>query len=259
MNCYLCGNEQLTPVFTYTEPDKYLNAIGLKENKRTWWHCPKCDLYTNTNRLSEEQIQQAYLNYRNIEMRGTTVEEEFNRIIDIPAGESECEQRIEWLDKNLHIKGPMLDIGSGLGIFPYLMQYHAKTVYCIEPEPESARFINEDLKIECRNQFYKPGLFPKANLVTLVHVLEHMKNPRQFLGKVKSDMLPDGKLFIEVPDALEFTYLGLDHDEFNSLHLFFYTMSSLIRMVKSAGFIPMIVERVRYGERNLSRLLMLCD
>lgn len=261
MTCYLCGNLQLKEVFTYDSPDKYLKTIGITESHRAWRHCPQCDLYQNSNGLTENSIRQVYLEYRNHQMRDATVKEEFDRINKIPFPESENKHRVMWLFQHIAHKRPksMLDIGSGLGVFPYEMKRDIPTIYCIEPEPESAWFIQDELKIECFNGFYGKGLFPKVDLVTIVHVLEHMADPIRFLTDIiETDLKPHGTLFIEVPDAYEFDYLDKDHDEFNSLHLFFFNVSTLDRILRKAGFVLQIMQKIKYKGRNLSRIMMLC-
>ena len=87
-------------------------------------------------------------------MRNTTVAEEFKRIKINPY--SENRQRVNQLLKDGVLKpGKALDIGSGLGIFPYSIMPYFKDVSCIEPNPDSAKFINNELGIKCCNTFYK--------------------------------------------------------------------------------------------------------
>ena len=259
MNFYLCGNDSLTPIFSYNEPDKYIKTIGKPSSTRTWWYCPQCELYSNVNELSEEEIQNAYLKYRDNEMRGISVKKEFERINNLP--NSENRERCIWLANYIAADRPqsMIDVGSGLGVFPYIMRTTVPNIYCIEPESESARFINTELSIRCINSFYKKGMFGKVDLVTLVHILEHFTDPIGTLRSIrKYDLEKGGTLFIEVPDAEEFTSLPKEHDEFNSLHLWFFNVATLDRVVRQARFKPYLVERIYYPERKLSRIRMLC-
>ena len=260
MKCYLCGNDRLKPIFSYNKPDKYIRTIGKPISARTWWYCPQCELYSNVNELNEEEIQDAYLKYRDNEMRGISVKKEFERITNIP--ESENNDRYNWLIKHTVVKDEpksMIDIGSGLGVFPYIMRAIVPHIYCIEPEPESARFINNELSIRCINSFYMKGMFEQVDLVTLVHILEHFTDPIETLRSIRRfDLKRHGTLFIEVPDAEEFAYLPKEHDEFNSLHLWFFNVATLDRVVRQARFKPYLVERIYYPERKLSRIRMLC-
>lgn len=260
MNCYLCGNENLVTIFTYDKPDKYLEAINVKHSHREWLFCPCCELYQNNNHLTEESIKDAYSKYRDVSMRGTTVDGEFSKITSL--SRSENLDRVVWLNLNINripIK-KMLDIGSGLGVFPYEMSKTIQDVVCVEPEHESVNFIRDKLGLPCHAEMYQPYLTKeKYDLVTLVHVLEHFLDPVvTLLGIHRSNIKESGILFIEVPDAIEFDYLPQEHDEFNSLHNFFFSVSTLDRLLRKVGFVPYKIERVRYKERNLARIRMLC-
>jgi len=259
MKCYLCGSEELEKLYSYIKADPYLKTVNIDRLKRYWLRCNNCGFYQQWHDgLDDFTIEKTYLNYRDYELRGKTVSESFNQILNIPDNESECRKRIDWLTRNLWLEEPVYDIGSGFGIFPYLLRKYVNNIHCIEPEPESAKFIREELGIECKNQFYEPGLFPKSYLVTLVHVLEHVRNPVEFLTKIRlNDLKDDGWIFIEVPDSIEFEYLDQNHDEFNSLHLYFYNIANLDKVLQKAGFTTQIIQRLEYKQRNLSRLLAL--
>lgn len=254
MICYLCGSN-IKPHYSLNS-DKYQELIGITEEGRKWYYCSNCGLWEQSNDMSQEQLNQIYLKYRDKGMRNYTVEEEFKRVKNIP--DSENNERINQLlaDKVLPNKA-VLDIGSGFGIFPYGIHPYVKKIYCIEPELNSAIFINK-LGIECHAGFYQPGLFPKVDLVTIIHVLEHIRNPIGFLTQIiKEDLKPDGILYIEIPDACEFDELDIEHDEFNSCHLFMFDVATLDRIVGKAGIEPFLIRRKKYPERNLSRITLL--
>jgi 2-polyprenyl-3-methyl-5-hydroxy-6-metoxy-1,4-benzoquinol methylase len=151
----------------------------------------------------------------------------------------------------------MLDIGSGLGVFPAAMSRMGVDVTCVEPNKDSADFIKNDLKLECLNQFYDGPVDGEFDLVTLVHVLEHEEAPIRMLTAVRENLKEDGWLFIEVPDAEEFRYLPKEHDEFNSCHVVFYDMASLFHVMVNAGFLVHIMASVRTKVRDLSRIMLL--
>ena len=261
MGCYLCGYK-LNEKWRYRgdlEPDKYQALIG-KSFDRSWWSCSKCELWQQDVNLENEDLNQIYLKYRDLEMRGTTVKEEFDKIKALDRkGESENNQRTNQLLADGILSEPkhLLDIGSGFGIFPHGLKHYMKSVSCIEPNPDSAQFINE-LGIDCFNGFYEPGIFGKKDIVTLVHVLEHMRDPIQFLKQIReSDIKNGGVLYVEVPDACEFDYLPPDHDEFNSTHMYMFDMSTLIRVLQKGGFKPWLIRSLKYPKRQLTRISVL--
>lgn len=82
-----------------------------------------------------------------------------------------------------------------------------------------------------------PGCF---DVISLFHVLEHIKDPIPFLRAVAARLAPGGQLVIEVPnadDALLTIYKNKPFSRFTywSPHLFLYTRSTLITLIKKAG------------------------
>jgi SAM-dependent methyltransferase len=239
------------------EIDMYQESIGINNGLRIWYQCSSCGLYYQENLLTDRDLENIYAKYRNQSMRGKTVAQEFERIKHLP--DSENNARINQLihDRVLDAKKTLLDIGSGLGVFPYQVQCYLNKVYSIEPNKDSSDFINS-LGIECYQGNYKPGVFNrKFDIVSIIHVLEHTRDPVGFLKNIAGELEEDGIVYIEVPDAIEFEYLNRDHDEFCSCHLWMFDVSTLDMICRKAGLNPYLIRRIKYGERNLSRITLL--
>ncbi len=73
-----------------------------------------------------------------------------------------------------------------------------------------------------------PGLF---SLISLIHVLEHIRDPRALLATVATKLAPGGVLFVEVPNAARnpFDLLIADH----ATH---FTPESVTALLEDAGF-----------------------
>ena len=259
MKCLICGRD-MRLVWDYDYPDKYQELIGITETKRAWYHCPNCMLYAQENDLTDKQLEDIYSNYRSRDIREGTVKDAFLRIMMLP--NSENKQRIDNLLNDLRNGNgkKLLDIGSGLGVFPYAMQKQGFAVTCIEPNPDSCKFMEKELGLNVFQAFFgKENRYIKFNLITLIHLLEHMRNPVEILKTVKDrHLLNGGSVYIEVPDAKEFKTLDKNHDEFNSTHLLFFTPESLEAVAKKAGLTPYTIRKVTYTKRNLERIGMLC-
>ena len=248
-------------VWDYDYPDKYQKLIGITEAKRAWYYCSYCMLCTQENDLTDKQLEDIYTNYRNKDMREGTIKEAFDRIIRMP--NSENKQRIDalWNDIEGRYNKRVLDIGSGLGVFPYAMKEEGFDVTCIEPNPDSCEFMKNELGLNVFQAFFGQGnRYIRYDLVTLIHLLEHMRNPIEILKTIKDHHLLDaGSVYIEVPDTGEFDTLDKDHDEFNSTHLMFFTPESLEQIVREAGLTAYTIRKIDYAERNLERIGMLCN
>ena len=262
MICKVCGSTKWLRIRQYNKPDKYESYVGIGPPVcRRWMRCLSCGLYQAFRSYPLEKLLPIYTDgYRSGDFRGETIEETFQRIVDLPPEESENVYRIRWLTQRIS-RCSLLDIGSGFGIFPYVMKLRGYASFCIEPNEQSSTFIQKHLGLPCLPEFFANTVYePKAfDCVSVIHVLEHIEDPESFLVDVKKVLKPDGKLFVEVPDAVEFDYLSDGHDEFNSCHTLFFDVPTLYRLVEYSGFKVKDVHRVHHEKRNLSRILMLAE
>ena len=91
----------------------------------------------------------------------------------------------------------------------------------------------------------------KADIVTMFHVLEHLKDPIESLKEIKKYLNPNGKIIIEVPnsnDALLKLYRSKSFANFVfwSCHLFVYNPKNLKQIVQKSG---LKVKKIRYIQR----------
>lgn len=97
--------------------------------------------------------------------------------------------------------GKLLDFGCGNGAF--LKEWHNRkknwNLFGLEISPKNIKSIKASLPYV--NIFSNINdLSEKSfNLVTCIHVLEHLEKPSEFLQKLKSLMAMNGSLFIQVP------------------------------------------------------------
>ena len=257
IKCSICGNSKsFITVHSYNSPDKYEEYVGIDNVNRSWVRCMKCGFYIQIRNYNLKDLEIIYKRgYREEDFRGETIEQAFDRITGLE--ESENEARYLWFAMNRTYKDSrsVLDVGSGIGVWPYLLKKAEYDVDCVEENELSIDFIYEKLGMRCLSGL--DAAVGKYDTVTMLHVLEHIENPVEFLKKVQSFVRPGGSIFVEVPDSCEFSYLDKNHDEFNSCHVAFYNMGTLHRMLESVGFtvIDMHVEKTK--ERNLSRVMCL--
>jgi len=135
--------------------------------------------------------------------------------------------------------GPILDVGCGDALFfPKLSALG--DVQGVESDKSlvSPR-SSERWKIHLRS--FDPTFHPKEafDLILLLDVLEHMKNPVLALSHALDLLAPGGKLLVTVP---AFPVLWTSHDEANH-HYLRYTYSSFGKLAEEAG---MRILRRRY-------------
>ncbi len=254
--CLICGNEKFLTIRSYNSPDKYEKWVGIKDVNRSWARCMKCGFYVQLRNYDLSYLEVIYKNgYRNENFRGESIQDSFDRIVNVK--DSENEARYLWFAMNITYSDnrKILDIGSGIGVWPYLLKRAEYEVSCVEENDISIDFISNHLDMKCFDSL--ETVSGRYDAVTLVHVLEHIEKPHEFLSKVKSLLKKGGHLFVEVPDSTEFTYLDKNHDEFNSCHVAFYNMSSLYRVLETSGYTMVDMHLEKTVERNLSRVMCL--
>jgi SAM-dependent methyltransferase len=252
VKCLVCQKDDWDVVHSYDKPDKYEKWMGINDVKRSWEKCA-CGFHQSRRNYPIEDLQKIYTNgYRDVEFRHRAINEAFQHVVNLPKEESENEQRLK--DFQVFFEpGSVLDVGSGLGVFPKRLTEEGYYVWCVEPNVESQRFINDELGIRCVPEM---PVYAKFDIITLIHVLEHIVDPVPFLKQIKE--ITGKALYIEVPDASEFKHLGKGHNEFSSDHVYFYDLPSIIEIVNRAGFKMVGSFYSNYKDRNLTRLTAMC-
>jgi len=154
----------------------------------------------------------------------------------------------------------ILDVGCGTGRFYEAYRAIADEVFGIEMSPEAAAVAERKgmhLHVGTLDSYDEARTF---DVVTLIHVLEHLADPLADLSKVRRLLRPDGTLVIGTPnvDSIERKLFGRHWDNWDTpRHLALYDARSLPRLLERTGF---RVEHVLHEEncimdRSLGNLL----
>ncbi len=151
------------------------------------------------------------------------------------------DQRLYYLRK-LKLKGTLLDIGCGTGLFLQTAQNYGYEVSGIDVSQTALKFAQESFKLNVSDQKVEDliGQGKKYDFVTLWHVLEHFTNPKEELKKIRQLLNPSGVLLIEVPNlnSIKFKlakdkWKGGNHPLY---HRTFFTADSLKKTLELAEF-----------------------
>lgn len=116
----------------------------------------------------------------------------------------------------------VLEIGSNRGDLLYLIKEKMTHANVLGIEPT----YFENLALPTIQGFFSSKLFSnKFDVVVLQHVLEHIKNPKEFLEDVRKVMADDSILYIEVPDVE--TALCHKCEDFTLEHVSYFSQISL--------------------------------
>ena len=145
----------------------------------------------------------------------------------------------DFLKRHLNIEGwSVLEIGAHAGAFlVHLNNRFGCQSYFDELSEEARKVLaSKQGLIDYRN--VEQGT--KVHMVILRHVLEHIFDLDGFLSYVKSNLKPDGYLFVEVPD---WSWLDEHTDQLIFEHLNQFSTNNLIHLMRRNGWQCEVVEK----------------
>jgi 2-polyprenyl-3-methyl-5-hydroxy-6-metoxy-1,4-benzoquinol methylase len=217
--CPLCGQN----------PSTLIDQRDFRGHKVFNRLCSNCGLVYQFPRMSEEELVSFYQNkYRQAYQRNEK---------PVPEDLAVQNKRANFLIKMLEQNGiekvqRHLDIGSSSGI---LLVRIGEKFQCqavgIEPGEAYRSYAEKHgLKVYATlDELNLSGELP-FDLISMVHVLEHLPNPVDYLVELKVKWLrPDGVLLIEVPNLYA-------HDSFEVAHLTSFSRFTIEETLKKSGY-----------------------
>jgi len=136
----------------------------------------------------------------------------------------------------------VLDCGAGGGEFAYLLASRGYRVTGIEPNDGYRGFARAQYGVDLRpgtldDNDFDAGAF---DLISLFHVLEHLRDPGAGLARLASWLKPGGNLYVEVPNAL--TEVSSPSNLYHCAHLYYFAPGPQTRLARTAGLVPLLVD-----------------
>ena len=207
--------------------------------------CKNCGLVWNRNMAEEPEQEEFYREHNRAGTRPT------RRYLTSMLSRAAC--ALEFLDGNL--KGGMrhLDVGCAEGTLLGLTRSHGLEVQGLELDLNFSRFAREVRHLDVLPMTLEAApLAPDSfDLISLVHVVEHLVHPVEILGIARQLLRSGGLLYVEVPN-LQQPLPGLRHF-FRPKHNFYFTANTLRAVASKAGFTPL---RLGHSWRDASLQLL---
>jgi 2-polyprenyl-3-methyl-5-hydroxy-6-metoxy-1,4-benzoquinol methylase len=165
---------------------------------------------------------------------------------NVSAGEEDNVRRTMALYYRLaapHLRGRerMLDIGCDMGFMLQAAKSDGfKELHGIEPVP-AARTVAEAIEgAIVTNQFFEQTDYPADyfDLITLIHVLDHLYDPRVVLRQALKNLRPEGLVLAVVHNvrSLLGVVLGERFPIFNLYHHYFFNKNTLAELFRRQGY-----------------------
>jgi len=246
-----CSGEHLRPRFRYDAPPAGETAFALGgEYRRSYSECALCGHWFSVNAMDLRGLYGgAYVdNTYGAKMRAT-----FDRILALPAERSDNAARVACVLEFATQHFPagkrlaLLDIGAGLGVFPYRMKEAGWHCTALDPDERAVRHAREVVGVDAVAGDFMTmdtSKLGKADVVSFNKVLEHVEDPVAMLSRAAPLLAPGGFIYIEVPDA-EAAAEGPGREEFFIEHHHVFSVASVALLAVRAGLRLLRIQRVR--------------
>ncbi len=134
----------------------------------------------------------------------------------------------------------LFDIGAGAGEFLFYAKAAGFEAEGIEPDEAYAAFCRDAMDLDVATGTIgnsEPGSRSR-DLITLVHVLEHLADPAQSLRVISDWLAEDGLIYVEVPDIEQMMQHQGPNRLFHYGHIWNFSPQTLAGTAALAGLAP---------------------
>ncbi len=255
MSCPICSSENMSVVFEYdTPPDGEIRFdFGSRQDYfRRMLQCNICGHFFSDFKMDTKALYSGnYVNANYSDSSG--IKRTFDRIVSLDPSRSDNHGRVKAVSEFADAlwnggksEKHILDVGSGLGIFPHGIKHAGWNCTAIDPDKSAVEHIVANVgvrAIQC--DFMTAELSECYDAISFNKVLEHVDDPISMLNHSKKYLAPRGFVYVEVPDGEMAAREGKGREEFFIDHIHVFSFASTVLMAKKAGFTPLTVVRLQ--------------
>ena len=253
--CPMCSSLRLQKHFTYDAPvSTEKNFSVTKENYfREMRQCANCGHFLEFfNKDQNDLYSGEYVSSTYRDADG--IKRAFHRINSLDPLKSDNVGRVKYIQKfcasywgeDFRNRKTLLDVGSGLGVFPYQMKKLGWDCTAIDMDQRLVTHHQQIVGIKSFCGDLRVQLtIPQVDLVTFNKVLEHTSDPIDVLEFSKQKLKSNGLIYVELPDGEGAEVEGGDREEFYFGHIHVFSFTSFSLLAKRAGLELICCERIR--------------
>jgi 2-polyprenyl-3-methyl-5-hydroxy-6-metoxy-1,4-benzoquinol methylase len=144
--------------------------------------------------------------------------------------------------KRFKNKGNLLDIGSAKGLFLMVAKNQGFNVQGLEISEYATNFTKNVFGIEIMKGTAEEESFPEKqfDIITLFDVIEHFREPKRTLIKIKAALKDDGLLVIDTPniESIYSKFRGKNWGGYGKFHLYYFSKTTLVKLLRDVGLKP---------------------
>jgi len=248
-----CAGVHARPAFTYDERPDGETPIDFDGAYRcAYLHCAVCGHWFARHDIDMSGLYAgAYVGAT----YGERMRASFDRIMGLAPERSDNAGRVRRvlafagshlprLDRSVRL----IDIGSGLAVFPARMREAGWECAALDPDKSAADHAREVTGVEAVVGDFLTmdfGSFARFDVVSFNKVLEHVEAPVAMLRRAADLLHRHGFVYVEVPDGDAAAGEGPGREEFFIEHHHVFSPGSLALVAARAGFGPIAIERLR--------------
>ena len=219
--CNACGSQTVEELSLKDRNGDYLRTIICKE----------CGLIWSDPRPTEDQLREYYASDYRREYKGVYQP----KLKHIYRDAHSALRRYHFLEEILGENKSILDIGSGTGVFVYVLRKLGFNAAGLEPNEGYANYSLGEFHIPVQIGFIQDiEDSTRYDVITLNHVLEHLDDPLGTLQKIASLLKPGGFLAMGVPNAENIRQDP--KNRYHLAHLYTFNPEILAYMGNKAGY-----------------------
>lgn len=249
-----CDLQHLESLHVYEEPPpgEVRFDLGAVQYRRELQRCQLCQHVVSVHEMDMSSLYTG--EYVDATYGADGLRRSFERIIGLPPGSSDNVARAariaQFAAEHLPASSSrrLLDVGSGLAVFPHRMRVeHGWECVALDPDPRAVQHAKDVAGVSavCGDfMTVDVAALARFDCITFNKVLEHVPDPVAMLARARPLLVPDGFVYVELPDEAGWME-GPEREEFFIDHHHVFSPPSFALLVERAGFQLRVVERLR--------------
>lgn len=219
--CDLCQASQFQIVSRVDRRKKLLNTVI----------CRQCGLVSHEQIPSESELEHYYAEEYRSDYHGEYSPSPHRVLRAHRVGQQLLEDLADELRPDDHV----IEIGAGIGGTVRAFQDAGFQSSGIEPGKGFCEFANQRMGVKVSQQsLSEMDPVPNYDLVLLVHVIEHLRSPREAISQIRAILRSGGLLYVECPDLAQ-THAAPSR-LFHYAHIYNFVHETLQSLCESCGF-----------------------